>query len=79
MAAFNSLTGLGSDADVYLETGSMVGGSPYDGPGAVDAAFGPPTSDDDSMTAAKVALLAIVAVGFLIVLRRNGFHDMVAQ
>lgn len=79
MASANFLTGPGSDADVYLETGSMIGGSPYDGPAAVDAAYGPPTSDDDRMTSAKVAVLAIVAVGFIVLLRRNGFRDMVAQ
>lgn len=79
MAAANFLTGMGSDADVYLETGTMVGGSPYDGPGALDAAYGPPTASDMTWTSAKVALLAIVAVAFIVVLRRNGFRDMVAQ
>jgi hypothetical protein len=79
MAGANFLTGLGTDADVYLETGSMVGGSPYDGPSATDSAYGPPTADDDRMTSAKIAIMAVVAVAFIIVLRRNGFRDMVAQ
>lgn len=79
MAAANFLTGMGADADVYLQTGSMLGGSPYDGPGAVDAAYGPPTADDNRMTSVKVALIAVVAVVFIVALRRNGFKDMVAQ
>jgi hypothetical protein len=79
MAAANFLTGIGPDADVYLQTGTMVGGSPYDGPAAIDAAYGPPTADEAGFTSVKVAIIGIVAVAFIVMLRRNGFRDMVAQ